>query len=84
MKWTDEEVKMLKTMSDEEIVKATGRTLKSVKMKRYRESGHYIKGAEDKDKIFAPQSAFESKETRIAKIIALARRLGVKLKGEDK
>ena len=83
MRWTDEEVKMLKTMSDEEIVKATGRTLKSVKMKRYRESGHYIKGAEDKEKIFAPQSAFESKQSRIAKIIMLARRLGVKLKGEE-
>lgn len=81
MRWTDEEVKMLKTMSDEEIVKATGRTLKSVKMKRYRENGHYIK--ENKDKIFAPQSAFESKQSRIAKIIMLARRLGVKLKGED-
>lgn len=81
MKWTDEEVKMLKTMSDEEIVEKTGRTLKSVKMKRYRESGHYIK--EDKEKIFAPQSAFESKQSRIAKIIMLARRLGVKLKGED-
>jgi hypothetical protein len=81
MKWTKEETEMLKTMSDEEIVEKTGRTLKSVKMKRYRESGHYI--AEDKEKIFAPQSAFESKQSRIAKIIMLARRLGVKLKGEE-
>ena len=61
MRWTKEETEMLITMSDEEIVEKTGRTLKSVKMKRYRENGHYIKGAEDKDKIFAPQSAFESK-----------------------
>ena len=84
MKWTDEEVKMLKTMSNEEIVKATGRTLKSVKMKRYRMENHYIKDAEDRDKVFAPPSAFESTKMRIAKIIAHAKRLGVKLKGEDK
>ena len=78
MKWTKEEVEMFKTMSNEEIVEKTGRTLKSVQMKRYREG---IK--EDPDKIRRPPSAFESKETRIAKIIALAKRLGVKLKGED-
>ena len=77
--WSEEEIKMLKTMSDEEIVEITGRTLKAVKMKRYREGGHYI--AEDRDRIYRPQSAYESKETRIAKIIMLAKKLGVKLFG---
>lgn len=75
MKWTKEEVEMLKTMSNEEIVRLTGRTLKSVKMKRYRMSINSPK------ELCAPPSSFESKETRIAKIIMLAKRLGVKLFG---
>lgn len=81
MKWSKAEVEMLKTMSDAEIVEVTGRTLKSVKMKRYRESGHYAKDIEDKDKVYCPPSALESKQTRIFKIIALARKIGVKLLG---
>lgn len=79
--WSDAEVELFRSMDNAEIAKATGRTMQSVRMKRYRMSGHYT-NTEDRDKVYCPPSRFESKETRIFKIIALAKKIGVKLKDE--
>ena len=79
MNWTNEEIDLLKVMSNEEVARITGRTVKAVKMQRYRMNGHYIPGAEDLDKVWRSPASLESKETRIAKIKMHAMRLGVRL-----
>lgn len=79
-KWSFEEEAMIKNgLTNSEIASLTGRTEKSVQMKRYRMTGlcdappREVEGVTEKKK----------KEYRILKIKMLAQKLGVKLFGKD-
>ena len=74
-RWTNEEVKLFEQMfTDREIAAMTGRTLKAVKMKRYN------LGLNAKDDPTTPGDLMEQK-TKEWRILALCKKLGVKLFG---
>lgn len=87
-KWKDRELDMIREgLTDDEIMLNTGRSLTAVQNKRYELTGHY------KDD-YAPEyfktpkdvmlGACKSKEAREARIIFLAKKLGVRIKGVGK
>lgn len=86
IKWTaEEELLIQKNLSNKEIAEITGRTVRAVKEKRYKMTGHCearVKEWDDNEVHRSPAS-LETVETRIDKIKALARKLGVKLFGRD-
>lgn len=75
-RWTRAEKEMLKTMSNEEVASATGRTMAGVQSMRY-----YLYGTS----IF-PMKEELDKESQIVKeirLLNLAKRIGVKLKPKE-
>ena len=83
--WTLEEELMIKNgMSNEEVAQRTGRTIKAIEQKRYRLTGHCVPPERvwTADEVRRSPASFDTKETRIDRIKALARKLGVKLFGE--
>ena len=86
IKWTlEEELLIQKNLTNEEVAKIAGRTLRAVKEKRYKMTGHTeaeVQKWTDNDVRRSPAS-LETVETRIDRIKALARKLGVKLLGHD-
>lgn len=84
-KWKEHELEMLSSgMTDEEVMKVTGRTLKAVQNKRYEVTGHYRHDYEPSYKNIPKDvmlGACRSDEAKEARIIILAKRIGVKIKG---
>ena len=68
-------------MSDEEIAEKTGRTIKAIRLKRYDMTGHCV--FENVEPTRTYSAATDPLEARIGRIMALAKRLGVKLLGKD-
>ena len=70
MKWTDKEIELFQTKSNKEIAKITGRTIGAVASKR----NHLKKMTVAKEEKIV-------RHTKMARIIGLAERLRVKLRG---
>ena len=69
-KWTDEEVSLFEDHTNKQIAAMTGRTIKSVESKRF-VLNHAVESTHDKAERY----------TKLARIIRLAARLKVKLRG---
>ena len=67
-KWTDDEIELFQTKTNKEIAEITGRTVGAVASKRF-----HLKGIAEHEKIV--------RHTKIARIIGLAERLRVRLRG---
>ena len=75
-KWTKEEVRLFNAgLSDKEIAERTGRTLKAVKMKKSR----LVENPRDYPKETPGELMNET--TKLSRIYALCKKLGVKLFG---
>ena len=83
--WTQEEIDLLHTdMSTDEIVEKTHRTREAVESKRYKITGHYVESEKQRQsyQILCVPPVM-SKSHKVARIIALANQLGVKLGRES-
>lgn len=85
-KWTESEKALLWTdMSNKEICEATGRTMDAVLTKRFNETGHYVPPKEARRREYIRTSAANStwvdEITKVNRIIILAGKLGVRIKG---
>lgn len=79
--WTDAELAMLYTnLTNEEIAKEIGRTKKAVRKKRYLITGHYVENEKQRDPMPPHISVFDERYKE-ARILSLAKRMGVKLYG---
>lgn len=83
--WTQDEIDMLYTdMTTDEIAEKTHRTREAVESKRYKITGHYVEASKQRESyqmVFIPPVM--SKTQKVARIIALADQLGVKLGRES-
>ena len=80
--WSIDEMNLLVSgLSDEEISEKTGRTIRAIRLKRYKMTGHCVSEKLDETRTYS--AVTDPLETRIERIKALAKRLGVKLLGKD-
>lgn len=81
-KWKEEEINMiLKGETDEYIMSMTGRSVLAIQSKRYELTGHYRSDYEPPYKDMPRDVSCRTPEAREARIIILANKLGVRLKG---
>lgn len=84
-KWKDEEIDMiLKGETDEYIMSMTGRSVLAIQSKRYELTGHYRSDYESPYKDMPRDLSCgycRTPEAKEARIIILAKKLGVRLKG---
>ena len=81
--WTNDEIQLIfKGLPKADIARITGRSMRAVEAKMYRLQGRTADLQPEAVKK-APSSML-SKETKHFRILSLAKRLGVRLKGEGK
>lgn len=84
-KWTADEIALLKTdMSNADIAQETGRSIDSVRKKRFEVTGHYTTVLLKRDaykKTTQVNAEYLDQVAKEGRIIVLAKRLGVRIKG---
>ena len=85
-KWTENETMLLWTeLTNKEICEQTGRTMDAVRTKRFNVTGHYTTPSETKRRkyihVTPVNNALIDKQTKVNRIIAMANKLGVRIKG---
>lgn len=85
MGWTSEEKRMLRSeMTNEEIARETGRSVKAVVSARYRHTGHQVQRSKWRDPYQTEIGIAKEKVSKIekeARLLALCKQLGVRIGG---